>query len=62
MGRTEDLSKDFAGPGSRSLLRDLPVGWVRMRSDRFHPTRTRRAGRPGRHGGEFVFGDLTTVG
>ena len=58
----------YDGPRLAHTLADLPVAvLVRMRSDRVlrRPARARTphtAGRPPRHGGEFVFGDPGTWG
>jgi DDE superfamily endonuclease len=58
----------YDGPRLAYLLADLPVQiLVRMRSDRVlrraaPPWEPGTAGRPPRHGGEFVFGDATTWG
>ncbi|MDG4759259.1 NF041680 family putative transposase [Micromonospora sp. WMMD710] len=58
----------YDAPRLAFLLRDLPVQVLaRMRSDRVlrravPPRRPGTVGRPPRHGGEFVFGDLATWG
>jgi hypothetical protein len=58
----------YDGPRLSYLLADLPVAVLtRMRSDRVlrraaPPHTPGTAGRPRRHGGEFVFGDTTTWG
>lgn len=61
------LDAGYDAPRIAHLLRDLPVEILgRMRSDRVlcrpAPPRRPGAGRPARHGSEFVFGDPTTWG
>jgi hypothetical protein len=62
------LDAGYDAPRIAHLLGKLPVEILgRMRSDRvlYRPTPERvpgTAGRPAKHGGEFVFGDLSTWG